>query len=489
MVRRPDPGRQLLAFYPHPASDLPATLVIVGASLACLGAAYVLRGMAPSVISVEFYVAISGMLITAMAIAALYRETRDFRWKQIYTAKNMVLVGCLIFLAAGALSSAFVTHGYVAYPESTVIRTASWFVIGTASFLAGARSRGSRIGELLVRPLTASAPRARVWLGVLVFFAIAIAGYVRGMSYFNPRGETNPWDHLTEFLTIAGVLLFAVFLRKSSSPVEKFWAGLLLCPIVLRYATIWSRRPLQSVAVAGLAYYCLNRRLDRMAQIRLAVVLAVLGLLQTLAQGWYRGFVSHEQLSARYADTYVEEMQGPVRSGTFFGTFDEACTSIYYYPEKHGYLYGESFYALLVNPIPRRLWPDKPVGYGYTLGQAVFHRNIPVSTFGASLVAELFANGGGVAVILGMVLLGFLCNAYDSALLGQFKTESSLLIHALGLYQFLFLVRGDFLDAGYKFLITVVPLFLLLSLPAPVMEAPRPHWRRLPFAKDTNGGR
>jgi hypothetical protein len=163
-------------------------------------------------------------------------------------------------------------------------------------------------------------------------------------------------------------------------------------------------------------------------------------------------------------------MDTDIRSGKLIDAFDEACAATYIFSEKRDYLYGRSFLALAVNPVPRRFWQNKPVGFGYTLAQELFETGTPPTNLGPSIEGELFANGGLIAVIVGMAILGFLCKWYDSLLLGPYKNQSSLLLHSLGLYQFFFLVRGDFLDAAYAFLISVIPLFVLFCLPLPSLE-------------------
>ncbi len=60
-------------------------------------------------------------------------------------------------------------------------------------------------------------------------------------------------------------------------------------------------------------------------------------------------------------------------------------------------------YSILVNPIPRELWPEKPVGFGLRLAEIKYEGRTSVVSLAAGLAGEGYANGG----IFGIVLLSF----------------------------------------------------------------------------------
>jgi hypothetical protein len=85
-------------------------------------------------------------------------------------------------------------------------------------------------------------------------------------------------------------------------------------------------------------------------------------------------------------------------------------------PEKTGYKYGHTYYVQAVNPIPRALWPSKPVGdAGLELAK---HRGMVAGgdaylTVSPGLLGEMYWNFGvfGIGGLSG--LLGYLAKSWD----------------------------------------------------------------------------
>lgn len=78
------------------------------------------------------------------------------------------------------------------------------------------------------------------------------------------------------------------------------------------------------------------------------------------------------------------------------------------FPDKHDYVYHEMVAFTLVRPIPRALWAGKPTDPGFELSELV---GVEGATLSASVVAEWFASGGYIAVILGGFIYGALARA------------------------------------------------------------------------------
>jgi hypothetical protein len=326
-----------------------------------------------------------------------------------------------------------------------------------------------------------SPSKVRIWLAVGCFVSIATFAYWQVQSSGNFGGglQTNPWVHLVQLFVAAGSLLAIVFLRKTSTLPERLVALVLLTPVLFVYVTGWTRRPAQAILLAGLAYYSVSKPFARKTQVRIGLLAAAVALLLSVAQGTYRSVSMREEFSMRYFEYYLHDYWEDIRIDGVIDSFQVACAVTYFYPEKRSYLYGESVWGVLANPIPRRFWANKPVGFGYSIAQDIYGVERPPSNFGPSIVGEFYANGGFLAVVLAMSLIGFLCKSYDFLLLRAHQSESSVVIHAAGLYQFFFLVRGDFLDAAYAFLSVVPPLFLALVWlrPDPIVGracSPRP---------------
>lgn len=449
---------------PGPAFHTPA---IVCGSLALAGSAYLCHALAPDVISTRAFLAISAATLIFMAGAVLFTELTEFTWGQLFTAKALFLLGSIVFLGGGEISSALLSDGYSKHPEKYVLLTSGYMLIGTACFLAGYGMGAAKRAK--GKTSLPALPSVRLWLGAMLFWAIWAVGSIKAHTYSGPKGTHNPWGHLVEFGIPSGVMLVVLLLRKSSSPIKRLVAGLFLSPLLFQFATTWSRRPLQTVLLGGLAYYVVTKGLGRRRQLRLLLLVGIAFLMVSVFQVWYRqiAYKQHRSLESANSSAALDKMKGLVEKGRLIDTFGVAAAATTIYSTGQPYLYGRSFLALLVNPVPRVYWPGKPVGFGYTLSKEVFHTNHPWTNLGPSIEGELFANGGVWTVFWGMFLIGLACYWYDSFLLGRGRTEASVLIHALGVYQFFFWVRGDFLDVGYIFLITVVPAMVFLHLPDP----------------------
>jgi len=437
---------------------------VAGLSVVAVSLTFVLARLFPEIVDVETVLWISAALVVAMAVFGICVEVVEFRWGLIFTAKTTFLAGSTAFLAGGIISS-ILSSTYLDYSARDSTLTAVYFVMGTACFLVSYKMTGEGIqtDRLRARRLE-SLSNIQLWLGSLALLGLSVYGSLkwRASAVYFLSPDATLWWHVFDLLLPATVLLAMILVRQNATPLQRLIALLLLCPVGYVLVTTWSRRPLQALLLAGVVLYILYKRLGRSAQLGLCLGGLSLALPMAIVQGWYREAIKTEDLRIRYAKDYSNDITDSVAKWQLIDTFDTAAQTTHLYSSELPYLYGQSFLALLVNPIPRKIWPQKPVGFGYVLAQEIFQTSSPPTNFGPSIEGELYANGGLLAVILGMLVAGFTCKKYDALLLGSAKTEGAFLIYALGLYQFFFLVRGDFLDVSYTFIMSVAPVILII---------------------------
>ena len=77
-------------------------------------------------------------------------------------------------------------------------------------------------------------------------------------------------------------------------------------------------------------------------------------------------------------------------------------------PEKVPLLWGQSFYWLLLSPIPRVIWPDKPTTLGIVLKRILLDPNAEGGGVPPSWIGDLFLNFHVVGVVIGCLFFGFL---------------------------------------------------------------------------------
>lgn len=95
-------------------------------------------------------------------------------------------------------------------------------------------------------------------------------------------------------------------------------------------------------------------------------------------------------------------------------------------PRWYSYVYQKFIVFILVRPVPRILWPGKPVDPGFNLAEALGQKGVSLS---CSVIGELFFSGGWIAVFLGGLLYGKLASSIGGFL--RFQGSSANLVYAL----------------------------------------------------------
>lgn len=84
-------------------------------------------------------------------------------------------------------------------------------------------------------------------------------------------------------------------------------------------------------------------------------------------------------------------------------------------PDRHAFVYHKVFVWVLIRPIPRAIWKDKPVDPGFDLTSAVGKKGVALTS---SVIGELFLSFGWPAVLAGGWFFGRLagmCNQFLNA--------------------------------------------------------------------------
>ncbi|MBN2474005.1 MAG: hypothetical protein JXB62_05325 [Pirellulales bacterium] len=136
--------------------------------------------------------------------------------------------------------------------------------------------------------------------------------------------------------------------------------------------------------------------------------------------------------------------------------------------DKTPYLWGHTPYSIVVNPIPRELWPGKPVGFGNVLAQIKAGESAGQTrvSYAAGLAGEGYANGGYAGIVLLSLAVGLLCGkAAKYALIGFTIPSYGVLMMSLGLFRVsTAFVRGDMLSAFTTMVYPLAVLTLVLFL-------------------------
>jgi hypothetical protein len=110
----------------------------------------------------------------------------------------------------------------------------------------------------------------------------------------------------------------------------------------------------------------------------------------------------------------AEETERPER--THFHVDDNflrLAQMIHFIPASHPHVGWQYPYYVIVRPIPRALWPTKPIGYGFNLAQQVGAEGVGLTQ---SVVGELYMAFGCIGILVGGWLYGRLGGMVNSLL-------------------------------------------------------------------------
>lgn len=144
----------------------------------------------------------------------------------------------------------------------------------------------------------------------------------------------------------------------------------------------------------------------------------------------------------------------------------KTCHIINAVPAKMDYRYGEMLYGWMAAPIPRSVWPDKPMWAerGAFINQNVFGDKWGISGVPPGLLAELYWNFGLLGTWLGMLALGRLLRQLFVSFRPSATNPTSVLIYTLLVTRFgMFALGNDFGTGIVKTALDVLPVCLILG--------------------------
>ncbi|MBW4575259.1 MAG: oligosaccharide repeat unit polymerase [Aphanothece sp. CMT-3BRIN-NPC111] len=133
------------------------------------------------------------------------------------------------------------------------------------------------------------------------------------------------------------------------------------------------------------------------------------------------------------------------------------------YPQRLDYRWGMEHIEILLRPIPRALWPEKPAGGGYMEAFGLSDRNKGTTVgFSPTLFGSFYADFGIVGIFLFSCLYGWI---FGSIILYSSRLQpfASILIRAILCSCLIPLLRGGDLPGIYAWIgMSFWPCFLLL---------------------------
>ena len=132
------------------------------------------------------------------------------------------------------------------------------------------------------------------------------------------------------------------------------------------------------------------------------------------------------------------------------------------YVQRNGLTNGNQLAGVLFFWVPRSIWPDKAMDTGSLLAdmKGYWFKNLS-----APLPAELFINGGWIALVLGMLLFGFAIRRWDISINRQIQRGfAPSILGCVMPFYLLILLRGSLLQAvAYMAVILAAAAFVAPS--------------------------
>jgi hypothetical protein len=313
----------------------------------------------------------------------------------------------------------------------------------------GALRRSWRLPKVLISSVSQE-------FSINTYFALAVACFVLGMLNFAVpcnfnisemvyylgqerwaapwgRGQLGGWDafldHLQYFGYLLPVLTVVIGRRLGVRKVRTLICIGLSVVMALFLAQSGSRRVIGVVGGMALILWVLDQQRLHVKHL-LTTALAIIALLVTL----------QVMLEYRNVGLSVLVGQGEVPSGHYEkrtvleeqhlrvdDNFYRLCQIIQLIPQQYPFVYQKYLVYVIVRPIPRVLWPGKPVDPGFDLPSALGVEGLSLSY---SVIGELYMSLGLIGVALGGWLYGRIASA-ASGLLARCHTQGALVIYSI----------------------------------------------------------
>jgi hypothetical protein len=327
----------------------------------------------------------------------------------------------------------------------------AFFAIGLFVVMVwiGAARRSWPIPKLLIRSVSQE-------FSVRMYFALALACFFLGMLNFAipcqfnvfemahylgqerwaapwGRGQLGGWDafldHLQYFGYLLPILSIVIGRRVGLRHPRTIVCTILSIVMTLFLAQSGSRRVIGVVAGMALVLWILDQRHLRVKHwmTTAVVILAVLLTLQIMLE--YRNVglsvlvgTGEPAVSGREKTQILEEEHLRVDDN-----FYRLCQIIQLIPKSHGFVYQHYLVYVLVRPVPRVFWPEKPIDPGFDLPSALGVQGV---SYSYSVIGELYMSLGLLGVALGGWFYGRIAS-FARGLLGHSTTQGALVIYSI----------------------------------------------------------
>jgi oligosaccharide repeat unit polymerase len=317
------------------------------------------------------------------------------------------------------------------------------------------------------------------FLSLLIYVDFNVLTFFQGLTGMNERwtggferGRYGSWKtifyELQTFLWAAVPLAICLLFMRRVPYSQKLVAALFIAWMFLRTLFQGARSPLMLffLPIAAAIFWTAGPRMRR--------ALLVFGVPLGLVGGYFLSAVIVAGRNEGKFDT------GDALKVDYVGVemFRELLFVVRAESDHMPLQYGTTYFTQIVNPIPRALWPGKPVAdAGLIMARAygaVDSKGEPFMTISPGFLGEAYLNFGFLGILIVPALAGFIVRSWDRLLPLAATSLPALLVYAAGLPTIMASSRS-FNFSNYYGLIS---LFFLLCLCGRVMRSKKTPPRR-----------
>ncbi|MGA7579036.1 MAG: O-antigen polymerase [Desulfobaccales bacterium] len=184
--------------------------------------------------------------------------------------------------------------------------------------------------------------------------------------------------------------------------------------LLVRLYIGWSRNVIVTFVIALVSVFYIakyNKKLRyKLSNILImALLIIMVVVIMPIIQGNRFFFRQHEASSSNIASVLKQQLNNKGSSSDFIGGFDDTLYMLYTYPAHRNYLWCEDLvYRYFIAPIPRMLWPGKPLPWGY---EGLYDPSRVGDVTGS--VGWAYEQFGFVAIVFFFLLQGLITRSID----------------------------------------------------------------------------
>lgn len=302
----------------------------------------------------------------------------------------------------------------------------------------------------------------------LLYFLCAIVGFaflVKGLGGFNLGKNTDfihagvsPYVYDSINLLIPSLLLYYIYLNQNNKNVLLFHVMVACTTVFYTLAGGRVRVAMFLVAYIIMVFFYMKMRAGWFFMIALlSIFILYITLVSINRENWT--LTNHSQVSFDMS-LVTKNFISSKGDMNIFDTFVLVYEKV---PGDIGYEYGASIFSLVIQPIPRTLFPQKPALVSKVIMKTLMPQWDEKGVgFAGSILADLLINFGKVGVLICMFLWGLVTR--EITVLQKARNPLVILVCAITIGTIPLYVRGEFVLISEGYLIVTVPIFIVLLL-------------------------